>query len=84
MDEVDLYNSKVALEQHLNEYFTSPHGYSIESTSIINDAAFFEVSVYTKAIPNSQIENDKYTVKLTTAAEPTDMHNLELRIKSEN
>jgi len=84
MDEVDLYNSKSALEKHLNQYFTSPHGYSIESTSIINDAAFFEVHVYTKAIPNSQIENENYTVKLTTVAEPTDLHNIELRIRSED
>lgn len=84
MDEVDLQNARRRLEQHFNSVFTQPGQWEIAGLSIIGENAHFTVKFYTKAIANSQIENNVYSIRTTIVPDVKELHTLEMKIRAKH
>lgn len=75
-----MQNEEQKLKDHLNKYFTSFHEYDISSVCIIGEQLVFEVNFYTKALPISQLSNEKYDVRTVISASSKGLHIFETKI----
>lgn len=84
MNEVDLYNARYRLEQHLDDIFSHPKMWEIDNLSIIGENAHFTVNFYTKAITNSQINNEVYNIRSTMIPEADELYNIQVKIRAQH
>jgi len=84
MDEVDLYNARHRLGQHLGSIFSHTAMWEIDNLSIIGENAHFTVNFYTKAITNSQINNEVYNIRSTMIPEANEMYNIQVKIRAQH